>query len=318
MQTLNYSETWTLFYALMLLSGLADMWSAQVRQRLGRTDVACNTFLGRDQLPTMPEFDKVLRRSITAVLILIPLSLWYLQPTIGLLWAERTKRLLDDVVSRAWPLQFTAADGPQLWQLSLATLAMSILAAALAAGGGAFLSFLAVRPSPAPPGNKQSWAGSLLRFASRTLLLLMRAIPAPIWALLFLFLFFPGMLPGALALAVYNMGILGRLMAEVTENQDERPLQAIRAIGAGSGPAFLYGTVPAVTPRYLAYGLYRWENAIRETVVVGLVGAGGLGRELTQQLAAFNYRAVLTLLICVMLLTFMVDMVSTAVRRTMR
>ena len=316
MQTLNYNETWTLFYALMLLSGLADAWSAQVRQRLGRTDVACNTFLGRDELPSPPQFDKVLKWSMTAVFLLTPLSFWFLQPTVSLLWAERSQRLLADVVSRAWPLQLTLADGQQLWQLSLATLAMSILAAALAAGGGSLLSFLAARPFATE--RSQNWLGSLLRWASRTLLLLMRAIPAPIWALVFLFIFFPGMLPGALALAVYNLGILGRLMAEVTENQDERPLQAIKALGSSRGAAFLYGTVPAVSPRYLAYSLSRWENAIRETVVVGLVGAGGLGRELTQQLAAFNYRAVLALLLCVVLLTFVVDMVSTAVRRTVR
>ena len=106
----------------------------------------------------------------------------------------------------------------------------------------------------------------------------MRAVPAPIWALMLLFVLFPGILPGALALAIYNMGVLGRLMAEVTENLDDRPAQAIRGLGAGRGSVFLYGTAPTAAPRYTGYSLYRWELAIRETVIVGLVGAGGLGR----------------------------------------
>jgi len=63
---------------------------------------------------------------------------------------------------------------------------------------------------------------------TRGLLLVFRAIPAPIWALIFLFVFFPGILPRAIALGLYTLGVLGRLMAEVIENLDERPLRALR------------------------------------------------------------------------------------------
>lgn len=351
MQTLNYNETWTLFYALMLLSGLVDAWSAQVRQRLGRTDVAYGNLGGKQgKLPSPGHFDNVLRGSIIAVLLLVPLSFWYLNPSWNLLWADRSAMLLRDITRQAWPLNLTWADVQKLWQLSAATFAMSILAAVIAAIGGALLSFPAARPFSQPNGrlrkktdkqmgdtaNKSKISQIFFLFSSalsapsavylntavstltRIFLLLMRAIPAPIWALVMLFIFFPGMWPGAIALAIYNMGILGRLMAEVTENQDKRPSQAIRAMGTKGGAVFLYGIVPAVTPRYTAYSLYRWENIIRETVVVGLVGAGGLGRELSQQLSAFNYRAVIAVLICLIALTFVVDMISTAVRKTLR
>lgn len=328
MQTLNYNETWTLFYALMLLSGGADWWSAQVRQRLGRTDVACGWLEPGQNGRFLPPLanDTVLLRSVTAVSILVPLSFIYLQPNFGLLWAERTQRLLDDITSKAWPLELTVPDIQNLFQLSQATLAMSIVAFVLASVGGVVLSFLAARTFFEPGGvfhvqgngRMHHLVHSITLNGTRALLLLMRAIPAPIWALMFLFVFFPGMLPGALALAIYNLGVLGRLMAEVAENLDKRPLTAINTLGANRGATFLYGLVPAVSPRYLAYSLYRWENLIRETVIVGLVGAGGLGRELTQQLAAFNYRAVLALLICTILLIFGVDLVSNAVRRTIK
>lgn len=324
MQTLNYNETWTLFYALMLLSGLADVWSAQVRQRLGRTDVVCAEYsvAANGRILANGRFDPVLRTSILAILVLLPLSVWYLQPTWSLLWSPRTAHLLENIVQQAWPLNLTSEALTQLFNLSQATVAMSILAAALAALGGAFFSFPAARYlGRMRLGSNGRWSRRMKTAVvtlTRLFLLLLRAIPAPIWALLFLFVLFPGILPGAMALAIYNMGILGRLMAEVVENQDERPSVAIHALGANSSKTMLYGLLPAVSPRYTAYSLYRWENAIRETVVVGLVGAGGLGRELTQQLSAFNYRAVLALLICMVLLTFAVDLVSTAVRKTLR
>ncbi len=327
MQTLNYNETWTFFYALMLLSGLADAWSAQVRRRLGRTDIACGD-LGSKQstMPTLGRIENVLRGSLVAVLLLTPLCFWYLNPTWSLLWSARSGMLLHDITRQAWPLNLSWTEVQVLWQLSLATFAMSILAAAMAAIGGTLLSFPAARYFFQPGGvlyargngRLQQSLSTAVLFMTRTTLLLMRAVPTPVWALVLLFIFFPGMWPGAIALAIYNMGILGRLMAEVTENQDKRPSQAILSMGTKGGTVFLYGIVPSVTPRYTAYSLYRWENAIRETVVVGLVGAGGLGRELSQQLSAFNYRAVVAILICLIMLTFVVDMTSTAVRKSLR
>ena len=142
--------------------------------------------------------------------------------------------------------------------------------------------------------------------------------PAPIWALLLLFVLFPGVLPGALALGVYTLGVLGRLVAEVVENLDERPLSALKAQGAGRGSVFAYGALPPTYPRFVSYLLYRWEEIIRATVIVGLVGAGGLGRSLTEQLSSFDYQAVLAILIVFIGITFIVDMISASARKTLR
>jgi phosphonate transport system permease protein len=154
--------------------------------------------------------------------------------------------------------------------------------------------------------------------AARGLLLVCRAVPPPVSALLLVFVFFPGPLPGALALGVYNFGILGRLMAEVVENLDPHPVRALRAQGASAAQAFAYGAVPRALPRFAAYGLYRWEVTIRETVVVGLVGAGGLGTLLALQLAAFDYRGVLATVLALIALTFLVDIFSSILRRVLR
>jgi phosphonate transport system permease protein len=108
------------------------------------------------------------------------------------------------------------------------------------------------------------------------------------------------------------------LKAEVVENLDDRPLRALKAQGAPQSGVFLYGVLPATFPRFIAYSLYRWEVCIRATVIVGLVGAGGLGRLLTEQLSSFDYPGVAATLIVFVLLTFFVDLVSASVRRALR
>jgi phosphonate transport system permease protein len=160
--------------------------------------------------------------------------------------------------------------------------------------------------------------GAIILGLTRGFLLVSRSIPPPIWALVFLFVLFPGILPGAAALGMYTLGVLGRLMAEVVENLDERSLTALKAQGAGDGQVFAYSVLPPTFPRFIAYFLYRWEETIRATVVIGLVGAGGLGRLLVEQLSGFDYESVFATLIVFVAIIFVVDMISAAARRAFR
>lgn len=328
-QTLKYDELWTLFYALVLLSGLADVWSAALRRRLAHPGAGRSTIEGMGHVAgrrLAGAGDRVIRGSLLVTAVLLPLSLWYLHPDISKLWSPRTGALLTDIYRQAMPPRVNWAQIVELVHLSGKTLAMSILAALFAAGGGMMLSFPAANNFLLPGGvlnaGAQTRLGRLLAgivwIVSRLVLLFARAIPAPIWALVLLFVFFPGIVPGAIALGLYNLGILGRLMAEVTENMDERPLRALRAQGAPGGHIFLYGVLPTTMPRFIAYGLYRWEIAIRATVIVGLVGAGGLGRLLTEQLSSFDYRSVVLTLFFYIALTFLVDLISAVGQRTWR
>jgi len=76
--------------------------------------------------------------------------------------------------------------------------------------------------------------------------------------------------------------------------------------------------LPATLPRSVAYILYRWEVCIRATVMVGFVGAGGLGRLIAEQMSSFDYRAVTTSVLAILVLTFGVDSLSVRIRRTLR
>jgi phosphonate transport system permease protein len=243
--------------------------------------------------------------------VLVTVSLWHLRPDLGSLWSAKARDLFVDITASSWPPDLAWSTITRLARLSVETLEMSILATAVASTLGMVVAFLAASRS-------SSWAAKAAAGASRAVLLLCRAIPPPVGALLFLFVLFPGPLPGALALGLYNFGILGRLMAEVVENLDDRPARALRAHGASGAQTLLYATVPAAMPRFVAYSLYRWEVTVRETVVVGLVGAGGLGRLLSAQLNAFDYEGVASTLLALMLLTFLGDLIGAAVRRSLR
>ncbi|ASC74091.1 Phosphate-import permease protein PhnE [Halomicronema hongdechloris C2206] len=330
LQSLRYQQLWTSFYALILLNGAVDLWSALVRHRLGVTNrlalnlpqAGSNQNSNGARSPTQQR----LRLSWLAIAIAIPLCFIALELDWRRLWSPHSRTLLADIATTAIPTWPSGATLATLMQLSGLTLAMSILAISLASSGGILFSFLGAQTMLLPGGllcssdQKKHWSigAWAILLGSRGLLLLSRAIPAPIWALVFLYGLFPGILPGALALAVHNFGILGRLMAEANENLPTGPARALRTLGASASQVILYGILPQNLPGFLAYSLYRWEVCLRETVIVGLVGAGGLGRRLTEQLSSFDYAGLTVTLAAFLLLTLAVDLVSHQMRQALR
>ncbi|HET7719076.1 MAG TPA: ABC transporter permease subunit [Acidimicrobiales bacterium] len=289
-QSLRYREMWTLIYALVAISALADLWGASLRRRGTATGV---------------------RYSLATGAALVVAAFVHLRPDLGRLFAARTRDLLADIAGSAWPPAPPADGWGGLLRRAAETVEMSVLAIAIGGSLAVVAAFVAARGGETL-GRRAVAAGA------RMLLLVTRAIPPPVWALLVLFVMFPGPLPGAVALGIYNFGILGRLMAEVVENLDPRPGAALQALGARPASRFAYATLPLSVARFAAYSLYRWEVAVRETVVVGVVGAGGLGRLLEQQRAAFNYQGMLATVIALVALSIVVDLVSAAARRSLR
>jgi phosphonate transport system permease protein len=329
LQSLRYEQLWTGFYALILLNGAVDAWSALVRRRMGFTSrLDLNRKPGGSPRPAhrTPRQDGFLKLSWVGAVLAVPLSWGYLRLDAGVLWSARTQRLLGDLLGTGWPPLPTGAELTELAWLSWLTVVMSMVAIALAGLWGMVFSLPAaqnvVLPGgllrPLGQGGGVPWMGYALLSLSRLVLLVSRAIPAPIWALVLLFVLFPGVLPGALALALHNFGILGRLMAEVNENLDDRPVRALTALGASPSLVVAYGILPQNLGRFLAYILYRWEVCLRETVVVGLVGAGGLGRRLTEQLSGFDYGGLAITLAVFVVLTFAIDAISQRLRAVLR
>lgn len=290
-QSLDYQAMWTLIYALVIVSGAADAWGAMLRARRHPT--------GR------------VRASMVGGLALVVASALYLGPDLGRLFSSDTRSLFVRIVSESWPPSLPAGGWSALASQTVATLQMSVLAIAIASALAVAVAFAAAR-------GGETVGRRALGAVARSLLLVTRAIPSPVWALLVLFVLFPGPLPGAVALGVYNFGILGRLMAEVVENLDQRPGNALRALGAPDASVFAYSVLPMSATRFASYALYRWEVAVRETVVVGIVGAGGLGRLLELQRAAFDYAGMTTTVMALIAVSVLVDLISASARRALR
>jgi phosphonate transport system permease protein len=149
----------------------------------------------------------------------------------------------------------------------------------------------------------------------RIIYIFSRSVPELVWALILVFIFKPGILPGALALAIHNFGILGKLCAEVVEDLDLRPMRNLASSGASSAQMLFYGVIPTVMPKFLTYILYRGEVILRTTIVVGFVGAGGLGQEFKLAMSYFKYTEITLMLICYLILVVLADLVSEGSRK---
>jgi len=149
---------------------------------------------------------------------------------------------------------------------------------------------------------------------ARTILGFLRAVPDLVWALLFVAAVGLGPLAGTLALSVSYSGVLGRVYADVFEHVDPRPLEALQSTGATRMQIFLRGVWPQAVPHLTAYTLYSFECCLRAAAVLGFVGAGGIGYEISVSMRLFEYGQVLTLLLVFILLLIVTDAASRYLR----
>jgi len=156
--------------------------------------------------------------------------------------------------------------------------------------------------------------GALTSRLARALLGFVRAVPDLVWALLFVAAVGLGPLAGTLALAVAYTGVLGRVYADVFEHVAPEPLEALQSTGATRMQIFLRGVWPQALPHLMAYSLYSFECCVRAAAVLGFVGAGGIGYEISVSMRLFEYRQVLTLLLVLIALLTVTDAISRYLR----
>lgn len=150
--------------------------------------------------------------------------------------------------------------------------------------------------------------------ASRGLVSFLRAIPEMISALFLVLAYGFGPIAGILALGLHAAGFLGKFYAEDVENADRGPQEALQAIGAGKLKVLWFGVLPQVFPQYIAYTLYILDRNVRMAIVIGIVGAGGIGQELKGRYDMFNYGHVSTILLALFVTVFLLDQVSARIR----
>ncbi len=199
-----------------------------------------------------------------------------------------------------------------LQTLAIATAGMTL--ALLIALPASLIASRALSLSAAVRGGQPLWWAQLLRWPVRGLLIFLRSVPEIVWALLFVRAVGLGPTAGVLAIAITYSGMLGKVYAEIFESVDQRPAHALMQAGSGRLAAFLYGVLPNAAAEMLSYSVYRWECAIRASVVMGFVGAGGLGQQIDLSLRMFAGGEVASILLTFFVLVLLADLLSRLLR----
>ena len=165
-------------------------------------------------------------------------------------------------------------------------------------------------------GRMAAWP-YVLRQAARWLAIVLRSVPELVWALIFVRVVGLGPTSGVIAIAIAYGGMLGKVYAEILEAGDAALTQALLRNGAGRLQAFFYATLPQCGSELVSYTVYRWECAIRSSVVLGFVGAGGLGQQLDTAAKMFSGGEVSTILIIFMGLVAAADRLSAWLRKAL-
>ena len=294
LQSLQFHELWTGLWLLLLVMLGLESGIGLLRRRW----VMPRRLVLRRGVPVTAGVGRHGREIVLLLLLLLPViggvaRALEINPTALLHW-----QALPPLAPQGWS---TALALP--WPgLVLSTLSLTLLAAGLAVGGAPLL-LLAVAPWP--------WGRRLVQLVWA----FGRLWPPPLTALLMLFVLQPGVITAALALGFHNLGILGRLLLEGAEASGPTTEEALICSGVGPRLSLLYGRFSSLARTYLAYGAYRSDVILRETVVVGLVAGSGLGSQLRESLSAFAWDQLAALLAVYALLTLVGEDLSDRGRR---
>lgn len=258
-----------------------------------------------------------------ALTIIILLLLW---PGLNLaefnpavLFETNNRKIMGQFLSSFFPLNLSPDFLKLLWKSTLETLALATTGTALAM----FIAFPAALTvarslsiSRIGPGPGRL-TGQFIRIPVRWILIVLRSIPEIVWALLFVRAVGLGPAAGVLAIAITYSGMLGKVYSEILESGDTRPARALLETGSGRLAAFCYGILPGALHELVSYSVYRWECAVRASVIMGFVGAGGLGQMMELSLRMLNGGEVSTILLMFLILVLLADAVSAVLRKAL-
>ena len=208
-----------------------------------------------------------------------------------------------DLTRRMWPPRWSYL--PVIAAPLLETIHIATLGTAIALVFSIPIAFLAARNTTL---NGFTWG------VGRALLVASRSVNTVIWGLVFVAIFGPGALAGVAAVAARSVGFLAKLIAEAIEEADAGQVEAIRATGAGTAQVYLIGILPQVVPVVLGTTVYRWDINIRESSVLGFVGAGGIGLQLYASINQFAWQQVLVVLMTILVVVLASEAISAKVR----
>ena len=229
-----------------------------------------------------------------------------------LMWLFDLPRVFTDL-PRVWVIVrlmldwtgFTTWDHAELWRSMLETIAMAYLGTMLAVVAAAPLGFLGARNVIPQP---------VFRFFTRRLFDGLRGLDQLIWALVFVRAMGLGPIAGILAIAVAETGVLAKLFSEAIETSDQRQVEGITSVGAGTVARLRFAILPQVLPVMISQTLYQIESNSREATILGLVGAGGIGLRLSERIQINAWDQVAYVIVLILLSVTVIDTISRYLR----
>jgi phosphonate transport system permease protein len=264
-----------------------------------------------------PDFSSRIFWLTLALLLLWPLGVaTEFRPWV--LWEPENLKVSRDFLASFWPLVYNAEFMQMVVKETWRTVAMATAGVTLALMLAIPMSLMATRvlSLSALTGRMDRWP-AVLRWCVRATLILLRSIPELVWALVFVRVVGLGPTAGVLAIALTYGGMLGKVYAEILESGESHATHTLMRNGSGRLQAFVYALLPTHAAELASYTVYRWECAIRSSVVLGFVGAGGLGQQLDNSMKMFNGGEVATLLLIFIVLVALADSVSAWLRRAL-
>jgi len=224
-----------------------------------------------------------------------------------------TGRFLADFLVPAHSTEFLAMLLEQTW-LTIAIATSGLALALLGAIPATLIINSQLSVSRLGTGRMRPLA-RMVRQTVRWALVLLRSVPELVWALLFVRIIGLGPTAGVLAIALTYCGMLGKVYAEILESSDAHASDTLLANGSGRLAALLYGALPEAASELMSYTVYRWECAVRGSVVMGFVGAGGLGQRMDESMKMLAGAEVSSMLLVFVLLVALADQFSKILRR---
>lgn len=213
-------------------------------------------------------------------------------------------RIAADIGGRAIPPRWSYMD--KLWEPLWDTLNIATLGTVLALFLAVPVAFLAARNTTP--------SALFVRPVALFIIVSSRSINSLIWALLLVAIIGPGVLAGLLAIAVRSIGFCAKLLYEAIEEIDQKQVEAITATGANRWQVIAYAIVPQIMPAFAGISVFRWDINIRESTVLGLVGAGGIGLQLQSSLNTLAWPQVTLILLVILLAVIISEWISAKVR----
>jgi phosphonate transport system permease protein len=210
---------------------------------------------------------------------------------------------MGDFLSKWFPMNTESL--PYLFTESVLTISIAFLGSLFGLIIALPLSFLAARNTS---GHRIIFA------ATRFYLSFLRSVPEFVFGLILLTTLGLGPFPAVIAIVLHNIGVLGKLISELIEAADKGPMEAMSAVGAKRWIGNLFAILPQIWPNVLSQFFYRFEVAIRTSLILGLIGGGGIGQQLFIHFKTFQYQLVSVDVLLIMIMVILVDYIGGKIR----